>query len=124
MGPSLQVKRGDCVRQSLCSHFNLAGSSSVTKPIMADTMDLDPQLREFLVKSNMLNTTEDGSGLPIQQLRQSVEGPYKYELPAHRCCCYVYTHCPVLQGADVCQAYHKYNWGCDNHRCYLYVTGI
>lgn len=65
------------MRQSLCSHFNLAGSSSVTKPIMADTMDLDPQLREFLVKSNMLNTTEDGSGLPIQQLRQSVEGPYK-----------------------------------------------
>lgn len=54
---------------------------------MADTMDLDPQLREFLEKSNMLDGTEDGSGLPIQQLRQGFEGPYKYDLPAHRCYC-------------------------------------
>ena len=47
---------------------------------MADEMDLDPQLRDFLEKSDMLKSIGDDSGLPIQQLRQQFEGPYKYEV--------------------------------------------
>ena len=40
---------------------------------MAGEVDLDPQLRDFLVKSNLLESIEDVSGVPIQQLRQGFD---------------------------------------------------
>ena len=44
---------------------------------MADEMDLDPQLRDYLEKSNMLQSMEDVSDIPVQQLRQGFEKPYR-----------------------------------------------
>lgn len=44
---------------------------------MPDEMDLDPQLRDYLEKSNMLQSMEDVSDSPVQQLRQGFEKPYR-----------------------------------------------
>lgn len=44
---------------------------------MADEMDLDPQLREYLDKANMLKSMENVSEIPVQQLRQAFEKPYR-----------------------------------------------
>ena len=45
---------------------------------MADKMDLDPQLRGFLDKSNLLQSMDDVSDVPVQELRQACEKPYRY----------------------------------------------
>ena len=44
---------------------------------MAGEMDLDPQLKDYLQQSNMLQSLENVSDIPVQQLRQSFEKPYR-----------------------------------------------
>ncbi len=43
---------------------------------MADGMELDPQLRAFLEKVNMLGNPGDDSGIPDEQLRQQFSAAF------------------------------------------------
>ena len=45
---------------------------------MAEGMDLDPQLRDFLETADMLSSIGDGSNAPIDQLRDNYEEAYRY----------------------------------------------
>ena len=46
---------------------------------MSSDMDLDPQLKDFLQKADLLNSIEDDSHLSLEQMRQGFDNPYKYE---------------------------------------------
>ena len=53
--------------------------------IMAVELDLDPQLKAFLEKSNMLASAADDSDIPIEQLREGFEKSYRWGC-MHACC--------------------------------------
>ena len=69
-----------------CASFDaLQAIKGLQSPAMADEMDLDPQLRDYLDKANMLKSMENVSELPVQQLRQMYEKLYRW------------SHCPHMQ---------------------------
>ena len=74
-------------------------------------MDLDPQLRDYLDKANMLKSMENVSEIPVQQLRQMYAKPYRWN---HYSCCHWYTHAKIVDDVyDTCMGgfiWHICSW--------------
>ena len=62
---------------------------------MTDEMDLDPQLRDYLEKANMLQSMENVSDIPVHQLRQGFEKPYRCAFSLVLLLCLTVTTCEV-----------------------------
>ena len=44
---------------------------------MSSDMDLDPQLKDYLQKADLLNSIGDDSHLSLEHMRQAFDRPYK-----------------------------------------------